>query len=171
MSQQMKRQSWTRKALKENTMGSIGTHAPTRQMNDSAVKAYTSIPEGKREVGVAQFRRNLRRGMPPDDACKRRSNQRWQGGYIYRITHRASGRRYIGATTTPGQLHRLAGHMNDARRGRGSAGSVEEAIRQAGFDASAFRVEVLCRPKLANDNSAMRFVAIDEVRMEVASND
>ena len=136
----------------------------------SATELYHSIPEGRREVGEAQFRRNLRRGMPPDAACKRRRNQLWQGGYIYRITHRATGRRYIGATTTPGQLHRLEGHMNDARRGRGSAGSLEETIRQAKFDVSAFRVEVLCRPKTATDKSAMRFVAIDELKTEVASN-
>lgn len=154
----------------ENTMRRIGTHAPTRQMSESAAKAYISIPECKRQVGVAQFRRNLRRGMPPDEACKRRGNQSWQGGYIYRITHRTSGRRYIGTTTTPGQLHRLEGHMNDARRGRGSAGSLEEAIRQAAFDASAFKVEVLCRPKMTTDKSAMRFVEIEAVKTEVASN-
>lgn len=139
--------------------GSQRTHEVASK---SATDLYGVIPERFREVGEAQFRRNLRRNMSPEEACRRRANQAWHGGYLYRITHLSSGRQYIGVTTTSGQLHRLSGHMTDARRGRGSAGSLEEAIRDSNFDPDAFLVEVLCRPQHPHGEDVLQFTAIDK---------
>ncbi len=114
------------------------TSRATRRV--TASELYAAIPKHRREVKEAQFRRNMARGLSPELACRRRASLPLHG-WIYRITHLATGREYYGATTTPGQQHRWEGHVADARRGRGSPGSLEEAIRAEGYRRESFSVE------------------------------
>jgi len=146
---------------KENLTTSISTNGSKPV---TARELYAAIPLNKREVGEAHFCRNLKRGLSPDEACLSRAHQSTRGGFIYRIRHISTGRKYIGVTTTPGQRHRFDGHVGDARKGRGSELSLEEAIRQENFKKGAFNVEVLCSTKGNELIEEHKFISIDCIK-------
>lgn len=69
---------------------------------------------------------------------------------IYRLTHRGSGKVYVGMTTMPLSL-RMSAHRSAARKGRPQP--ISRAIAKYGFD--AFDVEVLATAQTVEDLAAL----------------
>lgn len=104
---------------------------------------YPNLEEAVRQLkppaSCATIGRWLVEGMPPEKAFKRIPNPGFANGIIYLITHKASGKRYVGLTIQALE-RRWQHHLEQALAGHiKGAESLHAALRKHGPDAFEIR--------------------------------
>lgn len=116
-----------------------------REINKITVSGIT-YPNLKEAIRVLQppasgrtIARLIREGMPPEEAFAYIPNPGYAKGIIYQITHKGSGKKYVGLTVQTLE-RRWKGHINTAMAGDAKGeDSLHAALRESGSDAFEIR--------------------------------